>query len=207
MNGLPETLSTVAAEARVRLPVGLCRFFASVSEVTSEAEAKAFVAKVTSEFADANHSAWAYKLGFGDQAIRRCSDAGEPANTAGAPMLQVLEGSGLTNVVVVATRYFGGVKLGVGGLIRAYRDCAQAGLKAAGVRTETIEITVAVRDIEYAVLGEVLREIESYRGSILGIDYQSRVEVRAAIRPRDVAALSVRITDITRGQGQLEVIQ
>lgn len=204
MTELPETISTVANSARVKIPVGLCRFFASVAEVTDETAARQFIADVTSEFADANHSAWAYKLGWGDRAICRQSDDGEPANTAGAPMLQVIEGAGLSNVVVIASRYFGGVKLGVGGLIRAYRDCAQAGLQAAGVRTELIQQEVLVRELDYAILGEVLREIESIHGSILAIDYQLRVTVRALIQPKFRVALSSRITDITRGQGQLE---
>lgn len=206
MGDSPETFSTVAGSARIKLPVGLCRFFSSVCEVTDEVAAKAFISQISSEFSDANHNAWAYKLGWGNRALSRYSDDGEPANTAGAPMLQAIEGSGLTNVVVVATRYFGGVKLGVGGLIRAYRDCAQAGLLAAGVRTELIMVEVLVRDLDYAILGDVLREIESFHGSILAINYQLRVAVRAAIKPSDQAALSVRVTDITRGQGQLEVV-
>ena len=108
----------------------------------TEAEAKEFIDTVSNEFADATHNAWAYKIGFGDRSIRRSSDAGEPANTAGPPMLQAIEGQGLTNVVVVGTRYFGGVKLGVGGLIRAYRDTALAGLEAAGVREEVIKMCI-----------------------------------------------------------------
>lgn len=206
MTEIPESYSTVAAKAQVKIPVGLCRFYASVSEVQTEDEARAFLAEITAQFADANHSAWAFKLGFGDQALCRYSDAGEPANTAGAPMLQAIVGAGLTNVVVVGTRYFGGVKLGVGGLIRAYRDCAQAGLQAAGVRTEVIKIEVAVRELDYALLGDVLRELESFKSDILAIDYQLRVNVRAAIRPKDQAALHTRITDITRGQCHLEVV-
>lgn len=203
---IPETFDTVARLAQVKIPVGLCRFHASVSEVRSEAEAKAFLAEVVAQFPDANHSAWAYRIGCIDQALCRYSDDGEPANTAGAPMLQVINGAGLTNVMVIGTRYFGGVKLGVGGLIRAYRDCAQAGLQAAGVRTETIKMEVAVRDLDYALLGDVLRELESLKSDILAIDYQLRVNVRAAIRPRDRAALGTRITDITRGQCHLEVV-
>ncbi len=206
MSEIPETFSTVANRSQVKIPVGLCRFHASVSEVQTEDEAKAFLAEVVAQFPDANHSAWAYRIGFGDQALCRQSDDGEPANTAGAPMQQVISGSGLTNVMVIGTRYFGGVKLGVGGLIRAYRDCAQAGLQAAGVRTETIKVEVAVRDLDYAQLGDVLRELEAVKSDILGIDYQLRVSVRAAIRPKDREALGIRITDITRGQCHLEVV-
>ncbi len=205
MSSMPEYYQTVAQAVRVKLPVGQCRFFSSVKEVSTEAEAKVFVEEVSKEFADATHNAWAYKLGFGDQAICRSSDDGEPANTAGPPTLQAIEGAELTNVVVVGTRYFGGVKLGVGGLIRAYRDCAHAGLQEAGVRQEIIMMQVQVRRLDYSQLGDILREIESCRGSIDSIDYAQTVTIKASIKPRDLDQLRQRVTDLTRGQGQLEV--
>ncbi len=201
----PEMYTTVAQSVRVRIPVGLCRFIASVKEVGSEAEAKEFIEAVSKEFADATHNAWAYKIGFGDRCIRRFSDAGEPANTAGPPMLQAIEGQGLTNVVVVGSRYFGGVKLGVGGLIRAYRDTALAGLEAAGVRQEVIMVPVMVRSVDYAYLGDVLREIESAKGIIGNLGYGEKVTIQARVRPAEIGQLQQRITDITRGQASLEV--
>jgi uncharacterized YigZ family protein len=206
MSEQAEVFQTVARAVRVKVPVGLCRFFASVKEVQTEEEARQFIAEVSAEMPDATHHAWAFRIGSREQAIARSSDAGEPANTAGPPMLQAIEGAGLTNVVVVGTRYFGGVKLGVGGLIRAYRDCAQAGLQAAGVRTEVLMQEVRVYQVDYAVLGDVLREIESQKGSILGIEYGQTVTIHAAIRPALREALQGRIADITRGQGQLEVV-
>ncbi len=201
----PEMYTTVARAVRVRVPVGLCRFFASVREINSELEAKDFIDTVSKEFADATHNAWAYKIGYGDQSICRSSDDGEPVNTAGPPMLQAIEGQGLTNVVVVGTRYFGGVKLGVGGLIRAYRDTAQAGLAEAGRRQEIIMIPITVVNVDYAYLGDVLREIESYRGIIDTLAYDEQVTVKANVRPADVADLQKRVVDLTRGQAELEV--
>lgn len=205
MTTTPEHYQTVGQAVRVKLPVGLCRFFSSVKEINSEAEARSFIDDVSKEFADATHNAWAYKLGFGDLGVCRSSDDGEPANTAGPPMLQAIEGAGLTNVVVVGTRYFGGVKLGVGGLIRAYRDCAQAGLQEAGVRQEIIMSPVRVRHLDYGQMGDILREIESCRGSIDSIDYGQTVTIKASIKPRDLDQLRQRVIDLTRGQGRLEV--
>lgn len=201
----PEMYTTVARSVRVRVPIGLCRFFASVKEIHDETEAKDFIETVSKEFADATHNAWAYKIGYGDQSLCRSSDDGEPVNTAGPPMLQAIEGQDLTNVVVVGTRYFGGVKLGVGGLIRAYRETAQAGLTEAGIRQEIIMVPILVRNVDYAYLGDVLREIESYRGRIDTLAYDEQVTVRADVRPADVAGLQKRIVDITRGQAELEV--
>ncbi len=204
-NDMPKKFLTVARSVRVRIPIGQCRFFASVKEIKSELEAKSFIEEVSQEFADATHNAWAYKVGFGDQCISRSSDDGEPVNTAGPPMLQAIEGKGLTNVVVVGTRYFGGVKLGVGGLIRAYRETALAGLAEAGVREEIIMVPAIIRNIDYASLGDVLREVESFRGNIDNIDYGEQVTVFAHIRPAVESELKQRINDITRGQGELEV--
>lgn len=200
----PDVYATVARAVRVRIPVGACRFFASVQGVANEVEAKAFIAAVSQEFADATHNAWAYKIGHGEQAICRCSDAGEPTNTAGPPMLQAIEGHGLTNVVVVATRYFGGVKLGIGGLIRAYRDTALAGLEEAGVRHEVVLVPATIRQIDYACLGDVLREIERC-GHVVNVKYGQRVLIEAMIRPKEHDVLYQRVRDITRGQGCLEV--
>ena len=121
-------VTTVAQTVRVKISVGACRFFASVARTEREEEAKAFIERVCTEFPDANHHAYAYKIGLEDEALCRQSDAGEPSGTAGPPILQAIEYAGLTNVTVVATRYFGGVKLGIGGLVRAYRACADAGL-------------------------------------------------------------------------------
>lgn len=202
---LPETYTTVAQAMRVRVPIGLCRFFASVKAVSTEAEARDFIEEVSKEFADATHNAWAYKLGYGDQAICRSSDDGEPVNTAGPPMLQAIEGHDLTNVVVIGTRYFGGVKLGVGGLIRAYRDTALAGLEAAGRRVETIMTAIVVHNVDYAYLGDVLREIESCRGTIDSLNYEQQVAIKAKVRPTDIPILQQRIIDTTRGQAELEV--
>lgn len=204
-NTVPEMYTTVARAVRVRVPVGLCRFFASVKEISGEAEAKQFIEAVSKELADANHHAWAYRIGFGDQSISRSSDAGEHVNTAGPPMLQAILGRGLTNVAVVGTRYFGGVKLGVGGLIRAYRDTAVAGLEAAGIRQEIIMIPIVIHKVDYAYLGDVLREVESCRGNIDTLEYGEQVTIIANVRPSDIANLRHRITDITRGQGELEV--
>jgi putative IMPACT (imprinted ancient) family translation regulator len=103
---------TVAAAVRTKTAVGACRFYASLSFCRTE-EARSFLQKVREELTSATHHAYAFRLGVGDKLLARCDDDGEPAGTAGPPMLAVLEKADLTNVIVVGTRYFGGVKLGV----------------------------------------------------------------------------------------------
>ena len=114
-----------AQETRIEIIVVNSRFIATAAPVFSVDEAKAFIAKVREEFADASHNVPTYLIGHGASVIAHCSDDGEPSGTAGRPALAVLRGSGLGDVAVVVTRYFGGTKLGTGGLVRAYGDAVR----------------------------------------------------------------------------------
>ena len=133
-----------AREARVEIRVVNSRFIATAAPVFTVDEAKDFVSRVRHEFADATHNVPAYIVGHGASVVAHCSDDGEPAGTAGRPALAVLRGSGLGDVAVVVTRYFGGTKLGTGGLVRAYGDAVRAVLdvlpRAAKVPTHTVSI-------------------------------------------------------------------
>lgn len=197
-------IKTVARAVQVRLPVGNCRFFASVQTCLSEEEAKTFIEEVSQEFRDANHNAWGIKIGSGDSALTKYSDDREPTNTAGAPIIQAIEGAGLTNCVVVVTRYFGGVKLGVGGLIRAYRHSAAAVLEEAGILETEVRVGIFIRKLIYPVLGTIMHELESLKAEIVAVEYTDEVAIRARVYPAAVAGLRVRVTDLTRGQGVVE---
>ena len=111
-----------AAETRRKLTVSNSRFISSLAPVFSVDEAKAFIQRIKTEFPDASHNVPLYIIGHGASEIAHCSDAGEPSGTAGRPGLAVLRGSGLGDVAMVVTRYFGGTKLGTGGLARAYSE-------------------------------------------------------------------------------------
>jgi uncharacterized YigZ family protein len=115
-----------ARETRAEIKVVNSRFVATVAPVFSVDAAKAFIARVRREFADATHNVPAYLIGHGASVIAHCNDDGEPSGTAGRPALAVLRGSGLGDVAVVVTRYFGGTKLGTGGLVRAYSGAVRA---------------------------------------------------------------------------------
>ena len=118
---------TVARSVQVKLPVGACRFIASVSRVDKEKEAKSFIRKISSHFHDATHNAYAYKIGFGDSAISRQSDDGEPAGTAGKPLPQAIESAGLT-IGHSCHPLLRRCKTGNRRIDQAYRACAEAGL-------------------------------------------------------------------------------
>ena len=129
------------------------RFIASVQKAGTETEALAFIEAVKKKYWNARHNCYAYIIGERQELVR-CSDDGEPGGTAGRPMLDVLLGAGLTNVVVVVTRYFGGVLLGTGGLVRAYSQAVQEGL-ANSIVIEKIWGTILNIKTDYTGLGKI----------------------------------------------------
>jgi len=194
---------SVAREARVKIAVGACRFIASVSRSDSEKEARAFIETVSSEFHNATHNVFAYIIGHDDRTIFRSCDAGEPAGTAGSVILQVIKKRGLTNVTLVGTRYFGGVKLGIGGLIRAYRLCAERGLEEAG-QAEAVSYIVLSVKVEYGQLGSVLREVESTCGEVKNVDYiADGVVIHCCIPTSAAEIFKSKLLDLTKGKGDI----
>ncbi len=193
---------TVAQSLRMRLTVKGSRFIASIAPANTEREALDFISSIQAEFPDATHHTFAYRTGFGENRIERSSDAREPSGTAGPPMLQELLRAGITNAVVVATRYFGGVKLGIGGLTRAYRSCARACLEEAQlVEIKPLKYFKIVLD--YDDLGPAIRYIESCEGEIVDIKYVEQVTVTfsapAAIQQELVSGLR----EVTRGRARI----
>lgn len=129
------------------------RFIANIQPVSTEEEALEFIAKMKKQYYDARHNCYAYIIGRNGD-VKRSSDDGEPSGTAGRPMLNILEKEGIYNTVVVVTRYFGGVLLGTGGLVRAYQEATQEGLR----NTQLIERCAGVKmqmKIPYTLLGKI----------------------------------------------------
>ena len=157
-----------AQETRSEFKVLNSRFIATVAPAFSVDEAKAFVARIKSEFSDASHNVPAYIIGHGNSVIAHSHDDGEPSGTAGRPALAVLTGSGLGDVAVVVTRYFGGTKLGTGGLVRAYGDAVRQVLeilpRAAKVPTYTVLL-----EVPYPFFERVRLLVEAHRGQILDV--------------------------------------
>lgn len=174
------------------------RFIGYARPVETEAEAVQFIESIRKKHWDANHNCYAYQFGFNDE-IQKSNDAGEPAGTAGRPILEVIKKENLKNVVVVVTRYFGGTLLGAGGLIRAYGQTAGAALQAAGVVTRSLFQQVRV-EIDYTWLGRVENETLAGGYFIDHTDYQDRVMVAALVSVEQVEAYTTLITDATNGQ-------
>lgn len=155
------------------------RFIATLSPVFGVDEARAFVSRVRSEFTDATHNVPAYLVGFGSSVIEHCSDDGEPAGTAGRPALAVLKGSGLGDVAVVITRYFGGTKLGTGGLVHAYSDAVRLVVEAVP-RAERIPTCTVMVSLPYRWLERLRRLVEAHGGRVLDEEFAGDVTLSAS---------------------------
>lgn len=153
------------------------KFLGKVRPVESEEEARAFIDEMKKKYHDARHNCWCYVLESG---VMRYSDDGEPQGTAGQPMLDVFHREGVTDVVCVITRYFGGVLLGAGPLLRAYQGTAKLALEAAGISVvrRWVELTIPCG---YSLLGKITQEIPAWDGIVADTEYGADVVVKALL--------------------------
>lgn len=195
-----------AGEARTEEIVVNSRFIASAAPVFSVEEAKAFIERIKAEFPDATHHVPVYRIGSGSSVIEHSSDAGEPSGTAGRPALAVLRGSGLGDVAVVVTRYFGGTKLGTGGLVRAYSDAVRTVL-AALPRAVKIPTDTVMLALPYALFERIRLLVGEHHGQILDEDFGADVTLSARFPVEDLPGFQAALRELTRGDLQAEVIE
>ena len=195
-----------AEEIRRTLTVVNSRFIASLAPVFTVDEAKAYVSRTREEFADATHNVPVYLVGGGDQVIAHCSDDGEPSGTAGRPALAVLQGSGLGDVAVVITRYFGGTKLGTGGLVHAYQDAVRQVVKDVP-RAEKQRVQIILLETPYTYLERLRRLIPVHRGLILEENFSGQVSMTIQIANEALDALQAALIELSSGKLQAEVIE
>lgn len=176
-------------------------FLGHVRYVETEDEAKAFVAEMKKKFYDARHNCWCYIIK--DGAVRY-SDDGEPQGTAGIPMLEVLKREGVTNVVCVVTRYFGGMLLGTGGLLRAYTKSAKDALNAAGICVVRRWVKAEIA-CSYAMLERLKTECTAIGGVVADIEYSADVCLKLLLPEDKADAFSQRTADVTAGASELEI--
>ena len=170
-------------------------FIGHVWPVETEAEARARVEEMKKKYHDARHNCWCYLLRDGPV---RYSDDGEPQGTAGQPMLAVFQKEGVTNVCCVVTRYFGGVLLGAGGLVRAYTQSAKDALDAAGISVVRRWVELAV-DCPYSFLERVKLACAAQGGAVGEIEYAAAVTVRALLPEGGVEAFRAQMTELSAG--------
>ena len=187
---------SLSAPAHHELVIKKSRFIACVEPMPGREEALARVARLKAEHPDAAHVCWALLAG-GQSAA---NDDGEPGGTAGRPMLDVLRHQDLQGVMASVVRYFGGVKLGAGGLVRAYTDAVAQALLGAD-KIPLIKTTQLACSVPYALEGMVRREIELAKAQLLSVDHGSVVSLRFALPENEAAKLVQRLGD--SGQGKL----
>ncbi|NQV29276.1 MAG: YigZ family protein [Candidatus Marinimicrobia bacterium] len=175
------------------------RFIADLFPIKSEEEVQTILTQVKKREYTANHHCFAWRLGVNDEQVWRVSDDGEPAGTAGMPIYQVFVGANITNILVVVTRYFGGTKLGKGGLMRAYGGVVQDALPMLKKREFVPRVSLECRcDFEHATL--VYRLIESYGAQLLDQDYSNNVNIRLRIKQEQADAFSWDLHELSNGQ-------
>lgn len=193
---------TVSGQAEAELLVRKSRFIAHVSPAQSEDEAWSFIEGIRAQHGGASHNCFAFKAG----GAQRMSDDGEPSGTAGRPIFDVLDKQGLSDTVIVVTRYFGGVLLGSGGLVRAYSQAAVAGVEAAGRAEAMIAIDLRLA-LEYPLVGKVQHLL--LQRSVLTLDtvFGGEVLIEARTRQEDVAALESALAELSSGRIRVQHLQ
>jgi uncharacterized YigZ family protein len=192
-------------EIRRELTVANSRFIASLSPAFSVDEARKFIQRIKAELPDATHHVPVYLIGHGSSEIAHCSDAGEPSGTAGRPALAVLRGSGLGDVAVVITRYFGGTKLGTGGLVRAYSESMRLVVEAVP-RAEKVATHTVMLAFAYTYLERIRLQVAAQAGEILDEDFAGDVTMTARMRVERLPIFQEALGELTKGQVRAEVI-
>lgn len=197
-----DAFQTVAQSARTEIKVKGSRFIAEVFPVSAEEEAEHEIASIREREHRATHHCSAYRIGAeGD--LFRYNDDGEPSGTAGQPILRQIDGRGLTNTLVVVTRYFGGTKLGTGGLARAYGDAAAEALDAAGTTTRVLRETLHLR-FAYDDTAPARRVIERFDAQVIGERYAEDTELTVAVRRSEADAFRTAFVNALAGRGSVE---
>ena len=178
-------------------------FIGYAKPIKTEEDAIEFINEIKKKHKDATHNVWAYTIGK-TMNIQRYSDDGEPQGTAGIPTLEVIKKEDLRDVVVVVTRYFGGVKLGAGGLVRAYTKGAKVGIDAAKVIEKVMYKDVRIK-IDYNQLGKIQNEIMNMNYFVKDTIYEDNVEIIVYSRLEEVKKLTDRIIDITSATAEINI--
>ncbi|WP_088006222.1 YigZ family protein [Indiicoccus explosivorum] len=193
---------TIRAFSAAEVSIQKSRFIGHAARAETEEEALEFIRKIKQEHSGATHNCSAYLIGEHDQ-IQKANDDGEPSGTAGVPMLEVLKKQGLKDAVVVVTRYFGGIKLGGGGLIRAYGRSVTEALDAAGIVERRLHSLMKV-SIDYTWLGKVENEVRQSVYPLKEILYTDSVDLYVYVPAEETDAFTAWMNELTNGQANIE---
>ncbi|MDO4719791.1 MAG: YigZ family protein [Peptostreptococcaceae bacterium] len=194
--------NTLYRSSKEEILIEKSRFIGYGKGVETENEASEFIKTISKGHYDATHNVWAYIFGENSE-IQRYSDDGEPSGTAGIPVLEVLKKEGITNAVLVVTRYFGGIKLGAGGLVRAYTKCAAAAVKSSGILCRRIFIPLQIT-VDYSFIGKLQRDLAA-RGIAHGAaEFSEKVSIDVFSPREEVENYIAYYTDLMMGNISVE---
>lgn len=203
---MSKTYSVPLTEIRRELIVVNSRFISTLAPAFSIDEARAFMARIKHEFADASHNVPVYIIGGGNTVTEYFSDDGEPSGTSGKPALAVMRGSGLGDAVLVITRYFGGTLLGTGGLVKAYTESAQLVVNAVG-RGQRVPVHIALIALPYNLLERLRLVVTRQRGEVLGEDFAADITMTVRLPVDTFESFQNDLRELSAGKLQAEVIE
>jgi uncharacterized YigZ family protein len=184
---------------RTEITIVNSHFITTIGRAGTADAAKAFIASVRQEMPDASHHVYAFRAGYGNSVTEGMSDDGEPSGTAGPPILAVLRGADIGDIVVVITRFFGGTKLGTGGLVRAYTESAQTGLSALPTEEKIPKVTVGI-ELSYSLYERVRLLITRYNGKIDDEQFSGDVTLIATFPAHEAAAFNDELAELSAGK-------
>lgn len=196
---------TVAKPAKSLYVVKKSKFISTVEPVNSVLQAEEFINKMKKKYWDATHNVYAYNIGLDDN-IQKCSDDGEPSGTAGKPVLDIIKSRDIKNVLVVVTRYFGGIKLGANGLIRAYSESAKIGLNNAQI-IEKVKCNKYKVTVDYEILGKLEWELNQKKLIIKDIEYTDKVTLTIFVPICYNVNFEKLIMNLTSGDANIKYIE
>ncbi|GGW38189.1 YigZ family protein [Streptomyces xantholiticus] len=200
---MQEQYRTVAGEGVHETEINRSRFICALAPAATEEEAQAFVARIRKEHPTATHNCFAYVVGA-DAAVQKASDDGEPGGTAGVPMLQMLMRREIRYAVAVVTRYYGGVKLGAGGLIRAYGGVVGEALDAIGTVTRK-RFRLATVTVDHQRAGKLENDLRATGRHVREVGYADAVRIEIGLPDSDVDSFRAWLADVTAGTARLEL--
>ncbi len=184
---------------RTNTSVSNSRFICTINCVDSTIAARHFVEQIRREMPDASHHPYAFRIGYGNSIIEGMTDDGEPTGTAGPPILAVLRGSEIGDIIIVVTRYFGGAKLGTGGLVRAYTQAAQVGLSELPTERNISKSALGI-ETPYPFYEKITRVIQQFSGEVEEETFTDKVTIIVQIPQQDVEQFERTLGEITAGQ-------
>jgi len=199
----PDSFFTIKAASEYEIKIKGSRFIGRAKPCADETEADKILSDIRKKFYDATHNCYAWRIGMGKNVTFKYSDDGEPSGTAGRPIYDQVEGRNMTNLIVIVTRYFGGTKLGTGGLTHAYSDCTAGVLDVSGSVERFIKER-RIAEVQFPDYNLVERALHQYGANIIDSDFSDIIRLNFEIRKSGIEELEKKLVNLTAGRIKIE---